>query len=314
MSYKVSILTPCYNSEKYIGRFIDSILKQKHNDIELVIINDGSTDQTENVILSYNEAILKRGYSLNYHQKDNGGIGSAINLALKKMTGDYFCWCDSDNFYDENYVSEKIKVFKNKSNCNIVRCDGYFVYEDDINTPYRKFSDGNNDLYKKDLFLNSINEKDFHFGCAMIKTSAFDNVVKNRDIYESRQGQNWQILLPVFYKYKSYYIDQALFYFVNRRDSISGQTEQGGLKAAIDQVIEHEKILLETLKRMKIHGIKYYEYIIKIKYINIRIFWYKLYNDLINSKREEQELIRTKKNFNWFKKVFYKILSYRIIK
>lgn len=53
MNNKVSIITPCYNSEKYIGRYLDKILEQTYDKVEIVIINDGSTDKTEKIILSY---------------------------------------------------------------------------------------------------------------------------------------------------------------------------------------------------------------------------------------------------------------------
>lgn len=285
----VSILTPCYNSEKYIGTYLDKILQQTYDNIELVIINDGSTDNTEHIIKSYQSKIKLRGYRLIYYKQKNKGLGAAINQGLKLMTGDFFCWCDSDNFYANEYVEKNIDVFLS-SNCNIVRCDGYLYYDDDLEHPYHQFSKYNTDKFKKRLFLNAIVEKNFHFGCAMIRTSAFDMVCPDREIYPSRYGQNWQILLPVLYYYDAYYIDEPLFFFINRKDSISSSSHTRD--KMLEMQNDHEKILLETIKKMQIKDAKYYEGIIREKYIKRRIWVAETYRDqelLEKSKKELSE-------------------------
>ncbi len=297
----VSILTPCYNTKKFIDGYIEKIIKQTYDNIELVFINDGSTDDTETLIKKSMYKIKKRGFKVIYKKKENGGLGSAINLGLKIMNGDFFCCCDCDNFYEDTYVEKKINVFLSNPNCNIVRCDGYKYYEDDMKKPYGYFSDGNTDVYQKRLFLNAIVEKNFHFGCAMIRTSAFDKVVKNRDIYESRQGQNWQILLPMFYYYDSYYIDEKLFNYVYTRGSITNLNSNNEQKM-LDAQNEHERILLETIKRMHIRDARYYIGIIKKKYIGRRISIAKDYND---EKLLEEETKKLKKINNFFQKIKY---------
>lgn len=68
MNNYVSILTPCYNCEEYIGVYLEKILRQTYDFIELVIVNDGSFDRTEEIILGYRDKIGKRGYKLNYYK------------------------------------------------------------------------------------------------------------------------------------------------------------------------------------------------------------------------------------------------------
>jgi len=294
----VSIITPCYNTEKYIKSYINKILKQTYNNIELVFINDGSTDKTEDIIKKETKKIQRRGYKLVYKKKKNGGVGSAVNLGLKLMTGELFCWCDCDNFYEDNYVEKNVEVFINNPYCNIVRVDGNMYHEEDMRKPFSSFAINNTNKFKKRLFINAITEKNFHFGCAMIRTSAFDKVVKDRDIYESRYGQNWQILLPILYYNDSYYIDEKLFNYIYSSESITGTTNT--YEKLLAGQNEYEKILLETIEKMHIKDARYYNGIIKRKYIVRRINLAQAYND-------KELLEKEKKNLKKFDKFYNKI-------
>lgn len=278
----ISIITPCYNSEKWLGRYLDSIINQEYKKIELIIINDGSTDATNIVIDNYKEKLEKNGISLVYKYKENGGLGSAINLGLKLITGKYFCWCDSDNFYDPRYLSEKVEVLKENSKISVLRCDGYIVNDGDVLKPIRLMSKGNKEKHKANLFLNALLVKNFHFGCAMLKTESFDKVVKDRDIYESREGQNWQIMLPMLYNFKAYYIDKPLFYFVNRSDSISNiAIVQADPEKIIHQQEEYFKIIENTLISMNI--LEYEKFITMVK----RKYWGNILSIAFNHKIDD---------------------------
>ena len=95
----VSIITPCYNGGKLLSRYLDSVLKQTYKNIELIIVNDGSSDNTEKIVISYKGQFKKEGMKLVYIYQDNKGLGGAINTGLKHFTGDYLCWADYDDFF-----------------------------------------------------------------------------------------------------------------------------------------------------------------------------------------------------------------------
>ena len=248
----VSIITPCYNSENYIQRYIDSIQKQTYKNIELIFVNDGSTDRTEEILNKNKEVIENAGMKFVYIDQKNKGLGGAINTGLKYITGEYFAWCDSDNFYSEDYVKENVDFFLRKPECNILRCGGNIVEEGNINKIIGILGDGEKEKNIKNLFYNAILEKDFHFGCVMLRTSAFDKINPSREIYESREGQNWQLLLPMLYHYDAYYIDKRMFTFVYRKDSVSNVTKQKGIEDKLKQIEEYKKILTTTIKGMNI--------------------------------------------------------------
>lgn len=269
----VSIITPCYNSERWINRYLDSIVSQTYDNIELIIINDGSCDGTESIVLSRKDELERKGVRLIYRKQQNKGLGGAINAGLKEISGEFFTWCDSDNFYTMDYVKTKAEFFKSHPEFDIVRCDGYIVNQSDISKPIRKMAAFNTDKYNQKLFLNALMAKNFHFGCAMLRTEAFDRINKSREIYPSREGQNWQLLLPMFYYYKSGYIDKPMFYFVYRNDSVSNITSQKGLPDKLGQIEEYQRIIYNTLDTMQLDDSerKRYMDIVERKYARLKL-------------------------------------------
>ncbi len=81
----VSIIIPVYNGSNYVKEAIDSALAQTYKNIEVIVVNDGSTDNTEKIVKSY-------GDKIRYFYKENGGVASALNLAIENSKGEYISW------------------------------------------------------------------------------------------------------------------------------------------------------------------------------------------------------------------------------
>ncbi len=116
---KISVIIPVYNTQKYIEKCLDSVKKQTYRDIEVIIVNDGSTDKSEEIINSWSEE--NKDIKINYFKKENGGLSSARNYGVKKANGDYLMFLDSDDYIDENlfssmkeYIDKQIDVIKYK--------------------------------------------------------------------------------------------------------------------------------------------------------------------------------------------------------
>ena len=88
----VSIVIPVFNGENYLKDAIDSAINQTYSNCEIIVVNDGSSDATEKIAKSY-------GKKIRYYKKENGGVSTALNLGLEKMTGDYFSWLSHDDLY-----------------------------------------------------------------------------------------------------------------------------------------------------------------------------------------------------------------------
>ncbi|MCE1254649.1 MAG: glycosyltransferase family 2 protein, partial [Anaerolineae bacterium] len=112
---KVSIIIPVYNGANYLRQAIDSALAQTYTNTEVLVINDGSTDlnATEDIILSY-------GDKIRYFKKENGGVATALNLGINKMSGDYFSWLSHDDMYHPQKIEKQISELRTIDNPNTI--------------------------------------------------------------------------------------------------------------------------------------------------------------------------------------------------
>ncbi len=124
MSLKISFLIPLYNDEKYIERSITSIEEQDYTNIEIVVVNDGSTDSS----LSICERLKDKYGNIKIFTTKNLGVCSARNLAVRKATGSYVLFCDSDDFFEEGAISEIVEVIED-TGADLVTFDYKNVYE-----------------------------------------------------------------------------------------------------------------------------------------------------------------------------------------
>lgn len=105
---KVSIVVPIYNTKKFLRRCIESILKQSYENIQVILIDDGSTDGSSNICDEYAQ---KDDRVICIH-KQNGGVSSARNLGLENVSGDFVCFIDSDDFVELDYIKILVKEIK----------------------------------------------------------------------------------------------------------------------------------------------------------------------------------------------------------
>ena len=117
----VSILLPAYNAEAFVGQAIESALAQTYRNWELLIVNDGSTDQTEEVVARYPDPRL-RAYS-----KPNGGEASARNLGLSRMQGEFVAFLDADDAYLPNHLELAVSFLTAHPGMVGVYTDGYNI-------------------------------------------------------------------------------------------------------------------------------------------------------------------------------------------
>ena len=119
MKTKVSIIVPVYNVEDYVLRCLDSLGRQKYDDIEIIIIDDGSTDKSGKICDEFAK-VEKRAKV--FHKK-NGGLSDARNYGIKKASGELIAFVDSDDYVENNYISKMIETLKSNES-DIVVC-GY---------------------------------------------------------------------------------------------------------------------------------------------------------------------------------------------
>ena len=121
----VSLIITCYNSGKYIERCLNSVLNQIDKDIELILVNDGSTDNTANIIKQYYSKLEESLTKFIYIEQENQGVGSACNNAFKKVTGKYLTLLDSDDVMLPNSSLERRIWLEKHPSFGLVRTNGY---------------------------------------------------------------------------------------------------------------------------------------------------------------------------------------------
>lgn len=182
--YKVSVIVPVYGVEKYIDKCLNCLVNQTLEDIEVIVVNDGTKDNSQKIIDKY---VKKYPNKVKSFIKENGGQGSARNYGLKKATGEYIGYVDSDD-YVEFDMYEKLYNKAKENNLDIVICGNYNVSEDykskKIDLEFIKYNDNKlnallgkkavwNKIYKKNIvenleFRSKVWYEDFDFSIKAI--------------------------------------------------------------------------------------------------------------------------------------------------
>lgn len=208
---KVSIIVPIYNVEKYLERCIKSILSQTYTNIEVLLVNDGSKDQSEAICTKY-ESIDSR---INYYKKVNGGLSSARNYGIERATGNYYLFIDSDDYIDKTMVETLIKAAR-QYNADIVECNYYEV----INGKVHIFKHSKNKVYSSKEAISSLIYNDG------ITPTAWNKLYSNRVFSTLRYSEgiyheDEEIIIKLLSKAnKIVEIGQPLYFYIKRDGSI----------------------------------------------------------------------------------------------
>lgn len=256
----VSIVSPCYNGERYIERYLKAILSQTYRPLELILVNDGSKDNTDEIINSYKEKIENDNIIFKYIVKENEGVGAAVNDGIKYITGDYIIWPDSDDIlYPEN-IEKRVEYLEANPQYGWVSSDGEKVDEGNIEVITGELKANipeNGEMFIKvltgDLLYNPMGY--------MLRTSAFLDVNPNKEIYPSRYGQNIQMLMPIAYKYRCGYLKEKLYAQVMSDNSLSKQVWNENDMAWKNRILGLSDIYTETLKQIGGEALAYIPYL-----------------------------------------------------
>lgn len=260
MNKLVSAVSPCYNGESYIRRYFEAMLKQTYRPLEIILVNDGSTDKTEEIILSYKDTLEKSGITLKYICKKNEGLGAAINDGLKLTEGEYLIWPDTDDFLFPESIEKRVDFLENHQEFGFVYSDGQTFNEKDIKTPVGDIvANIPKDGY---IFKNVVSGNVVYTPCGyMLRMSAFLDVNPEKEIYPSRYGQDIQMLMPISYKYRCGHLKENLYGRVDREGSLSKKVWNENDTAWRNRVLGLEEIYVETLKSIGGEALAYIPYI-----------------------------------------------------
>jgi len=251
---KISVIVPIYNSEKHLNKCIDSIINQSYHNLEIILVNDGSTDSSSKIIENY---VIKDQRIVTIY-KENGGIGSAYQVALEKVSGDYISFVDSDDYIDTEMYAELIKIAATE-NADIIQfgmnrfnSEGR-VFKEEI--PEKRTIEGNNRIMLEHfIFIRTPS-----LACRIFKSY----LLKGVKFFPRSLGVDETTYIQIIARCKKYVLINKAYYYVYERDGsvsrevISGNQLRGGMmvhRFICDFILEKKK---EYEKYAKLKYIKY---------------------------------------------------------
>lgn len=123
---KISVIVPVYNVEEYLTQCLDSILGQSYHDLEIILVDDGSTDMSSKICLAF-EAKDSR---IKFIQQINGGVSVARNTGIEAATGEYITFVDSDDWLENEMYEKMMDQIKNRPGLDMVMCDSTLIKKD----------------------------------------------------------------------------------------------------------------------------------------------------------------------------------------
>ena len=205
MSQKlISIIIPVYNNEKYLKKCIQSIINQTYKKIEIILINDGSTDNS----LEICNAFYKNDSRIKVLDQINGGLSAARNTGINNATGEFFMFVDGDDFVSENFCEAAISN-QRKLNSDIVIFNYKNIYQDKIELYSQNVSEG---IVPKDKAMELI-INDSHAWNKLYKANLFKGI-------RYPVGRNYEDILTTYKlidkSKKISYVNKSTYYYVHR--------------------------------------------------------------------------------------------------
>ncbi|MCI7380919.1 MAG: glycosyltransferase [Hungatella hathewayi] len=209
---KVSIIIPVYNVEQYLERCLETVVNQSYKGLEIILVDDGSTDSSGKICDKYKE-LDERIVCIH---KENGGLSSARNAGVNIATGEYFVFVDSDDWVSIRMVETLTKALQ-KNNSDIVCCEFYNV--SDSTLAVSDFSSNERKLTKEEAILELINWKIRDYAWNKIYNSALFDGVR---FPVGRNYEDMATTYKLFDKANSVYvIPDCLYYYYFRENSIA---------------------------------------------------------------------------------------------
>lgn len=250
----VSVIVPIYNNAQFIVAFINNLFNQSHSNIEVILINDGSTDGTEAICRK-----LEEEYSqITYAYQDNAGPGIARNNGIARAHGKYIMFFDIDDEFDNDYIEFMVRKIK-KYNCDFVRTNYY------LSTKSDKYYKKGIEITKADAYINT-NPKQFvdeillgnvptFLWLLIVRTDFIKKIdLFPRDIYYM---EDKLFYLEIFMKAESMYLTNSIFYyyyyknFKRSRDFWERYAKNTSLVySVIRERLLHHKIFTEERERL----------------------------------------------------------------
>ncbi len=263
----ISVIIPCFNNEETIIETIESITKQEYSSYEIIIVNDGSTDKSADIVSNFIK--INNSNNITLINQINSGPSKSRNNGADKATGKYLLFLDADDLIAPSYIKKCIDYLEQNQNINIVYSNAAFIgaRKGNWNLPEFKLP---NYLVENCIFIS-----------AVIRKEVFDKVGKFDENLHFLE--DWELWIKIIMEFGGVHrISETLFYYRKRFDKSS--------------ITDNENIeLIKDSSRLYIYN-KHYKYYSKNGYDIVTL----------TSTKEQSERYKLKYYNVWYRKLFYK--------
>lgn len=247
----ISIIIPIYNVEQYIYDAINSIINQTYKRLEIILVDDGSTDNSSKLC----DKIAKTDERIIVIHKNNGGLSSARNIGLNKTNGDYIYFLDGDDFVENNTIELLYKKIANKSNIGIVSAPCFYSYNKGNTCIFNeRWNIQTERIISYDEFcIATLQQTSCHSACSKLYRK---ELFKNIRFREGKKNEDTLFMFDLSsvmqeYKYNMLEVPAKLYYYRVNNDSISRNTR---CPIQID-IVENLNTLIKENKNLQIQKV-----------------------------------------------------------
>lgn len=300
---RVTIITAWYNGEKFVDSYMNAILAQTYNKekIELFIINDGSTDNSDMLLKSYTDKLKHSGISYKYIHKENGGPSSALNKALLMFSGEYYSWIDMDDIIHNDYIEKKVNYMLSHKEVDYLISRGA-VRELENNEKILGYTWNDIPTSREDLLRRIISGEKYNYEPQnfFVSKKIFLEAIPKRQIYDAcgkMSGPNIQMMLPIIYHGKFGFLNEVLFDYYLHSNNM-----HNNYKMDDENKLEHFQNV-ELVKAKKKNRVMYEVFYNTINMLQIEEKEKNVLLDLVKLRVDRDAL---KKSFDYKDKQWYK--------
>lgn len=237
----ISIITPTYNRELFLSQMIESVLAQTHREWELIIVDDGSTDNSKELVQQY----IDKDPRINYLQQENQGQSIARNKGLAVANGEFICFLDSDNYWPQDKLEKSVQAFKDYPDADIVYGDCVTIDEQGTElhrNNMKRHSGRIAHLLLKDNFVS--------MNTAMTKKTCFNEMGGMSGT--RRVADDYDLWLKFSARFKFQYIPEYMVFYRVMKNQISTNKKlrfETNEKIIVDFIAKYPDAITEKQKK-----------------------------------------------------------------
>ena len=291
----VSVIIPSYNHSKYLKQRIDSVLNQTYIDIELIILDDCSPDNSRQIIEEYRNN--PKVSSILFNEINSGSVFKQWEKGIELAKGEYIWIAESDDFADKEFLSKMVPIMENDNKIGLIYCNSKIIYESTKNKKYNTLNDLRKNMFNTSLWNKSFTMDGKRFlskylskACVINNASAVifkSEAIKSIrvDLNEYKYAGDWAVYNNIALNYKISFFNEELSYY---RDHQSNASKNAFNNFRINY--ENYTIISDYYNYLKLNGLCGILYIYSVRRSFLHI--------LILNKKYRKVIMKTYKDIN----------------